>query len=335
MAKTLVVLSIDPEFRDLCPPLDADEKELLRASIIEEEGCHNPIIYWAVPGNPILDGHHRHEICQGEGLPFPSKALALPDREAAIRWIWRHQLGKRNLTDANKHILRGRYYNSLKGPCGGNHKNQSDKNVTLINHAEEIATTEGVSARTVIRDGKLAEAIDAIKEKSPEVAAAVVSGEIAAKAAAVLANASKPELAKVAKAPTKSARQKAVEAIDSVKTSTAAQVKDQNGNAVPDNLRDVFTRGREEFAKALLLAKQLMAQMHLIAKDAVIGVEFAAKAIDKQAETDLGNVRRALRFAVPHAICPYCKAKDARCKACHGKGWVGERIDKNGQEAMR
>ena len=161
MAKTLIVLSVDPEFRDLCPPLDEEEKRLLREAIIEEKGARDPIVYWETDGNPILDGHHRHAICGETGLPYPTKGLTFPDRETAIRWIWRHQLGKRNLTDANKHILRGRYYNSLKADRADNLNNgkkpansRSIKNDTSGKHGEN-GRPHNAAAVVVGRAGEL------------------------------------------------------------------------------------------------------------------------------------------------------------------------------------
>jgi hypothetical protein len=332
MPKTLVILSIDEEFQNLCPPLDAEEREMLRQSICED-GCRDPIVYWTAPGNPIVDGMHRHEICQGEGRSFPTLGMEFPDRNAAKCWILRNQLGRRNLTDTQRSIARGRLYNEQKNTEFAANL-PGVQNEHLGDTAAEIASEHGVSTSTVRRDAKLATAVDAIAATAPAVAAAIASGEIPAKAAAPLAVASPAKLRKVAEAKTKTARQKAVEAIANVKPAPPAEIKDQNGKPVPANLHDAFTRGRDEFAKALNLAKQLMAQIHAIAKDEIIGVAFAAKAIDKQAAADLGNVRRALRFAMPHAICPYCKAKGGACKACGGHGWVGERVDRSGREAV-
>jgi len=42
MEKELHPLTIDPEFRDLIPPLTDEERELLEASILKE-GCETPL----------------------------------------------------------------------------------------------------------------------------------------------------------------------------------------------------------------------------------------------------------------------------------------------------
>jgi hypothetical protein len=115
-------------------------------------------------------------------------------------------------------------------------------------------------------------------------------------------------------------------------------VKDAKGNVIPEKYREVFTRGRAAFAEALNLEKQLMKAMNAIAADEVIGVYFAAKAVNKEAIEHLNQVRRSLRFAAPFGICPYCKGggvyQKKQCPACYGLGWVTEAIAKSGREAV-
>lgn len=51
---------------------------------------------------------------------------------------------------------------------------------------------------------------------------------------------------------------------------------------------------------------------------------------------DLGNLQRAIKFAKPHAICPYCKGKGCTPKSglkapCRGTGWVVRGVQGDGQ----
>ena len=46
----------------------------------------------------------------------------------------------------------------------------------------------------------------------------------------------------------------------------------------------------------------------------------------QQSATDIGNVKNALKFSAPYAICPYCWAKKKQCEACEGSGWVSKDI---------
>jgi hypothetical protein len=97
---------IDPEFAELVRPLTPEERNLLETSI-ENEGCRDPLVVWKQEG-VLLDGHNRIEICESFGCGYKTKELSLPSREAAIEWIICNQLGKRNLTDAEKEYLRGK-----------------------------------------------------------------------------------------------------------------------------------------------------------------------------------------------------------------------------------
>jgi len=199
-------ITIDPELRDLCLPLTNEERANLREAIISD-GCRDPIVCWQTTGNPILDGYHRQEICKGEGIPFEVRFLTLPSRQAAINWIIRNQLGRRNATEEQKAYLRGRLYNEQKGPVGGDRrsKGQSEpligddqkskgQSEPLIDTAARIAEETGVSPATVKRDAKFAEAIDELAEKSPELAVAARQGAVPKSAVPALADAPKATL---------------------------------------------------------------------------------------------------------------------------------------------
>ena len=51
---------IDPEFRDLIPPLSQNEYEELEKSILSE-GCRESIYTW---NDYIIDGHNRYDVLQ-------------------------------------------------------------------------------------------------------------------------------------------------------------------------------------------------------------------------------------------------------------------------------
>lgn len=90
-------LTIDPEFKALIPPLSADERELLEASIIAE-GCRDAIVVWQGQ-NVILDGHNRYDICTAHGIAFRTIELALDTRADVKVWMLRNQLARRNLPE--------------------------------------------------------------------------------------------------------------------------------------------------------------------------------------------------------------------------------------------
>src|SRR2546425_6224827 len=72
-----------------------------------------PLVVWQEAG-VLLDGHNRYALCQAHALPFDVHALSLPSREDAINWIINNQLGRRNLTEAQKSYLRGKRYQQEK-----------------------------------------------------------------------------------------------------------------------------------------------------------------------------------------------------------------------------
>jgi phage N-6-adenine-methyltransferase len=87
-------MRIDKDFKNLIPPLSAEEYHLLETSIITE-GCRDALVCWQ---GSILDGHNRYEICKKHDLPYNVTHIDFPDRQSAIVWIIKNQFGRRNLS---------------------------------------------------------------------------------------------------------------------------------------------------------------------------------------------------------------------------------------------
>ena len=174
-------IRIDEGFRDQLMPLMSEELENLEADIMKH-GCRDALIVWSdAPGGPVLlDGHHRHRICGKHGLPFRVEGLPFPTREDAQDWIDRNQLSRRNLTDDQRRLLRGRMYNRRK-KAHGSAPGENRRDVFVSGQTDHlqpkasssIAQQYGVSERTVRRDGKFAEEA----EREPELLGAVLAGE--------------------------------------------------------------------------------------------------------------------------------------------------------------
>ncbi|MEI3008019.1 MAG: hypothetical protein V8T27_08130 [Ruminococcus bicirculans (ex Wegman et al. 2014)] len=86
-------LTVDPEFRDLIPPLNEEELKLLEASLVAD-GCESPLIVW---NGVIVDGHNRYAICRKHEIPFSIQEKDFSSRDDAMLWMLRNQLGRRNL----------------------------------------------------------------------------------------------------------------------------------------------------------------------------------------------------------------------------------------------
>lgn len=87
-------MKFNQRFRDLIPPLSAEELRLLEESIARD-GCRDPLVTWR---GTLIDGHNRHEICLRHKLPFAVKSMEFADEDLACIWIIRNQFGRRNLT---------------------------------------------------------------------------------------------------------------------------------------------------------------------------------------------------------------------------------------------
>lgn len=90
---------IDAEFKALIPPLSEDELLGLRDDIYQHGGCINSVIVWKEE-RILLDGHNRYDICFGQTLKFAIEEKSFPNRAAAMEWMIRHQLGRRNISVA-------------------------------------------------------------------------------------------------------------------------------------------------------------------------------------------------------------------------------------------
>ena len=93
--KKLYDLTVDPEYRDLIPPLNEEELKLLEESLVAD-GCESPLIVW---NGVIVDGHNRYAICRKHEIPFAIQEKNFSSRDDAMLWMLRNQLGRRNLNN--------------------------------------------------------------------------------------------------------------------------------------------------------------------------------------------------------------------------------------------
>jgi ParB family chromosome partitioning protein len=139
----------------------------------------------------LLDGHNRFEICQRNGIKFDVCYKLFETREQAADWIDANQLGRRNLSPEQMSLLRGRRYNRTKQSIGAPEGNQNRsvqlaQNDPIESTAQLLAEQNGVSAATIKRDGKFAEAVEVLGMEDE-----VLSGEVSAPKAAIV-EAAKP-----------------------------------------------------------------------------------------------------------------------------------------------
>ena len=118
----MINLKIDPEFQSQIPPLTDDEFKQLEENILKEGKLISPLIVW---NNTLVDGHNRYAILQKHPeIYFSTMPLRFENREEAIAWICKNQLGRRNLTPEQKKFLSGKQYSVEHRKPGGNGNNQ-------------------------------------------------------------------------------------------------------------------------------------------------------------------------------------------------------------------
>ena len=190
-------LTIDPEFKGKIPPLREEELKQLEENILADGVVINPLIVW---DGVIVDGHNRYRILQKHPeIQFTTYEKQFPDRYAAIAWICKNQLGRRNLTPQQFKYLIGQQYKAEKVAYGGNRKSDtsrsSSQNGDLIlkeKTCERIAAENGVGKNTVLRAEQFAKGVDVAEKVVPGIKQEILSGSIKPTEKAVAAIAKAP-----------------------------------------------------------------------------------------------------------------------------------------------
>lgn len=180
-------LTIDPEFRDKVPPMTEAEYRQLEENILKAGRVKVPITIWNDNGKEtIVDGHNRWSIVQKHPeIPYEVEEEHFTDRYEAVVWICKNQLGRRNLTDAQKTYLIGRQYEAQKMTNGGNRGNQYTKVAEVQNGplpkaddtAQKVADDIGVGRSTVKRAEKFFKGVDAAERIENGTRDAILSGK--------------------------------------------------------------------------------------------------------------------------------------------------------------
>lgn len=178
-------LKIDPEFQSKIPPLTDIEFEQLKENILEAGEVFEPIVVW---NETIVDGHNRYKVVQEHPeVKWRTRKMDFADKWEAIDWMCKNQLGRRNLTDVQMTILRGKMYEARKKSIGNkgsrdeNGRFQLDQNdpngERNKSTAETIAKELGVSEPTIKRSEQFAKGFDAIQREDPALASEILSGK--------------------------------------------------------------------------------------------------------------------------------------------------------------
>ena len=174
-------LKIEREFQEKIPPLTEAEFEQLRENILNDGEVYEPIAVW---NGIIVDGHNRWKIItEHPEIPYRIKEMPFADKWEAFEWMYKKQLGRRNLTEEQKTALVGKMALARMQRHGGDRKSESfssGQNGALKNKdrtRDIIAKELGIGARSVDRAVQFAKGVDALREVSPEAADKVLSGK--------------------------------------------------------------------------------------------------------------------------------------------------------------
>ena len=176
-------LQIKPLFANALPPLTEDEFKQLEENILADGKVIFPLMTWH---GFIADGHNRWKIIQKHPeIEYSTSELEAENEYAVLEWIYRTQIGKRNMTREQRNYAIGKMNEARKKSVGGNGENQYT--VQLAQNgpiakkqkstAETIAKEIGVGTSTVKRAAQFAKGVDAIREVNPDAANKVLSGK--------------------------------------------------------------------------------------------------------------------------------------------------------------
>lgn len=176
-------LKIDPELRDLLPPLTNEEYKQLEKNIVENGFDKNfPIMIW---NDFVVDGHNRYDICWKHKIDFVYGTLAYETKEEVMEWMLDIQLGRRNLSPIQRIAITEKYRpiyekqaKENKSANGGDKKSESQNSSTPIEPRNKIdvraklAETAGVSTDTYSKGKKI------LDSNNEEIKNAVLAGEM-------------------------------------------------------------------------------------------------------------------------------------------------------------
>ena len=168
------MITIDPEFKALIPPLLPEGRKGLEESILKE-GCRDALVVWK-GHNILVDGHNRYEICTAHGKPFETVEMEFASRDDAMVWIIDNQFSRRNLTPfargelalKRKHIIaaKAKKNQQLSEGRGVKGCQNSDNLIERVDTKKELAKIAGVSHDTIVRVEKIVQrAPEEVKEK--------------------------------------------------------------------------------------------------------------------------------------------------------------------------
>lgn len=187
-------LKIDPEFKDVIPPISSEEFEQLENNIVAEGEILSPIIIW---NGYIVDGHNRYKILQKHPeIKYRTFEKHFEDKFEAIAWICKNQIGTRNLSERYMKYLRGKQYEAETKSVkfyGNQYVNADGTRTNFVKESglgysnpdhkahgtrTELAQRNGVPESQIRYARQFSRGLDAAEEVVPGIKHEVLTGEI-------------------------------------------------------------------------------------------------------------------------------------------------------------
>ena len=164
-------LKIDPELKNLLPPLTDEEFKQLEKNILDNGFDQNfPIMEWH---GYIADGHNRYSICKKHNIEPVIGTLAYNTKEEVMEWMLDIQLGRRNLSPIQRIAVTEKYRPIYEKQAK---ENQGTRNDLKPNFTVNLPQSSNKQERNPTTDKKLSD-IAGVSEKTYRMGAKVLNSD--------------------------------------------------------------------------------------------------------------------------------------------------------------
>lgn len=257
---------------------------------IRLRGVQVPVLIYQ---GKIIDGRHRWRACEKLGIECPTKDWYPRNSESLVEFVVSLNLHRRTLTASQRAMIAQAMLPLLEAEgrerqsAGGGAKSAVGK--IAQSAPPPPKRSRDAAAKATGTSGRYVQDAKAVKEKSPELAEKVKSGEITL-----------PEAKKQLKAPPPPPPKKQTPASIALSQETAKR------------FTELATRAHALKRDILALAGE------------PVGRELRAQDFEREFK----NMAAWLRAATPYKACPF-RGCGKTCKACKGTGWLNEQIYNN------
>lgn len=307
--------TLDPAIRSIIPPLLDAERDGLEADI-RANGCRDMLVAWDRPkGAVLIDGHNRFAICTQWNVAYDVLMLEFESQDDVTLWVINNQMHRRNLDALTRIELATRKANILAERAAERQKSGLKKGsqspVGLKSGQREDSPQTPLSAKT---DEILAEE-------------AGVSRDTVRKGRRILDSGDQKRIqaVKSGKKSINKAFQELAEA-EAEESEQDDRITDAEGTPVPPSLLPIFTEMDAALEGCRRGVNDLSGRLDAYNTD---GYGLGAWLKVQEFERYLDNIKRLVKFARPHSVCPKCKGSaPTGCKPCRGTGWLNSETAK-------